>query len=144
VALPLGSKSSVDVSSAIVNILRGRTVVFLGDSMATQTFQAFACFLHSTVEVYIAFVLKFTIVMISLQSPVSYHLQFQFARIYGTSNCPYGSKHCELVGECTWAHLLKVSTLSFNDRWMHSVLQSEDRGVSAKESATRTDQIRQR
>jgi len=66
-------------------------VVFLGDSMATQTFQAFVCFLHSTVE-----------------SPVSYHLQFQMARIFSASTCPYGSKHCELVGGCVLYPDLKI------------------------------------
>lgn len=52
VPLPPGTPVTArELSAALVRGLKGRTIVFLGDSMATQSFQAFTCFLHSTLNV---------------------------------------------------------------------------------------------
>lgn len=40
-----------DKPKELYNLLRGRKILFLGDSIITQSWQAFVCFVHSNIQV---------------------------------------------------------------------------------------------
>lgn len=71
-------------STEIMNSLRNKTVLFLGDSIMMQQWQVFVCFLHG-------------------ETPALYdEVNWYYASFLPAKNCPWGQEHCFVQTGCVY------------------------------------------
>lgn len=92
-----------DALRLVLQLLRGRTLRFVGDSVMSQVFQSVVCSLHD------------------LQPDARYTVAWAYQEWLGPRNCPFGAEHCLFDTACAHYDTLNGSVC------MRSALQHESK-----------------